>query len=95
MKSNHFFGGAAGGAGGGVLGVKFLSGVWCVPCISPIAGVLMAIIGALFCGCWLAAGAGFAAGTNGCAGVWCVRPICSAGAGIGLFACGVFLGGFI
>jgi len=69
---NHFLGGAGWlGAGfGGWLGVKLFSGVWCVPCISPMDCSFDPIIGCV-------------AGTNGCVGTCCVSVISLAGAVLG------------
>jgi len=107
---NHFLGGAGWlGAGfGGWLGVKLFSGVWCVPCISPMTVLLIPIIGCVAGtnGCvgtccvsvislaGAVLGAAFVAGIKGCVGVCAVRVMRSAGAALG-FDTGVFFGGFI
>lgn len=96
FTSNHFFGGSGGGdagLGGGVLGENCRVGIWWLPFIgmSPITVVLMAIIGALGVGVGVVFAAG-AVGTKGFAGTWCDRVARSAGAGIGMFAAGLFSG---
>jgi hypothetical protein len=107
---NHFLGGSVAGFGAGVLGVKFFSGMWCVPFIgakSPTtfadwAGVLGVKLWAGVCPLKFSlpfcagevACAGFAAATNGCDGVCPVLVMRSAGTDVG-FDSGVFWGGFI
>jgi len=93
MTSNHFLGGSGDGFGGCGVGIKLFSGVWCVAFTggSPMAILLMPIIGAVDCACGAAA-ATFAAGMKGCSGACCVRVMRAIGAGLGEFDCGLFFG---
>jgi hypothetical protein len=96
QPQNHSFGGSgAGVVGGGVLGVKPLSGVWCVPFtgISPMT-VLSMLVTKLSEGAWavlIAMRVFDDGGTNGFVGVCSVLVMRSAGVAFGLLFCGGFI----